>query len=84
MGGTMTDEDVHQRIDELVAEEHRLERAHIGQALSEAERQRLKDLEVQLDRCWDLLRQREARRRAGLNPEDAQVRSADVVEGYRQ
>ena len=80
----MTDEDVHQRIDELVAEEHRLERAHIGQALSEAERQRLKDLEVQLDRCWDLLRQREARRRAGLNPEDAQVRSADVVEGYRQ
>jgi hypothetical protein len=80
----MTDEDVHQRIDELVAEEHRLERAHIGQALSEAERQRLKDLEVQLDRCWDLLRQREARRRAGLNPDDAQVRSADVVEGYRQ
>jgi Protein of unknown function (DUF2630) len=84
MGGTMTDEDVHQRIDELVAEEHRLERAHIGQALSEAERQRLKDLEVQLDRCWDLLRQRDARRRAGLNPDDAQVRSADVVEGYRQ
>jgi hypothetical protein len=80
----MTDEDVHRRIDELVAEEHRLARAHIGQALSGAERQRLKDLEVQLDRCWDLLRQRDARRRAGLNPDDAQVRSADVVEGYRQ
>jgi hypothetical protein len=80
----MTDEDVHRRIDELVAEEHRLERAHIGQALSETERRRLKDVEVQLDRCWDLLRQRDARRRAGLNPDDAQVRPADVVEGYRQ
>jgi hypothetical protein len=39
---------------------------------------------VQLDRYWDLLRQRDARRRAGLDPDGAQVRSADVVEGYRQ
>jgi predicted transcriptional regulator len=80
----MDDDELHRRIDELVAEEHRLERAHVGQALSEAEQQRLGELGVQLDRYWDLLRQREARRRAGLDPDGAQERSADVVEGYRQ
>ena len=42
------------------------------------------ELSVQLDRYWDLLRQRDARRRAGQDPDDAQERSADVVEGYRQ
>jgi predicted transcriptional regulator len=80
----MNDDELHRRIDELVAEEHRLERAHVGQALSEPEQQRLNDLGVQLDRYWDLLRQRDARRRAGLDPDAAQERSADVVEGYRQ
>jgi len=80
----MNDEELHRRIDELVAEEHRLERAHVGQALSEAELGRLNALSVQLDRYWDLLRQRDARRRAGLDPDAAQERSADVVEGYRQ
>ena len=80
----MNDEELHRRIDELVAEEHRLERAHVGRALSEGELQRMNDLGVQLDRYWDLLRQRDARRRAGLDPDAAQERSADVVEGYRQ
>jgi hypothetical protein len=80
----MDDDELHRRIDKLVAEEHRLERAHVGQALSEAEQQRLAELGVQLDRYWDLLRQRDARRRAGLDPDGAQERSADVVEGYRQ
>ena len=80
----MNDDELHRRIDELVAEEHRLERAHVGKALSEAEHQRLADVGVQLDRYWDLLRQRDARRRAGLDPDGAQERSADVVEGYRQ
>jgi predicted transcriptional regulator len=80
----MNDDELHRRIDELVAEEHRLERAHVGKALSESEQQRLNDLGVQLDRYWDLLRQRDARRRAGLDPDAAQERSADVVEGYRQ
>ena len=80
----MDDDELHRRIDELVAEEHRLERAHVGQALSEVEQQRLAELAVQLDRYWDLLRQRDARRRAGLDPDGAQERSADVVEGYRQ
>ncbi len=80
----MNDDELHQRIDELVAEEHRLERAHVGQPLSESEQQRMEQLGVQLDRYWDLLRQRDARRRAGLNPDDAQERAGDVVEGYRQ
>ncbi|HLU55342.1 MAG TPA: DUF2630 family protein [Pseudonocardia sp.] len=80
----MDDDELHRRIGELVAEEHRLERAHVGKALSEAEQQRLHELAVQLDRYWDLLRQRDARRRAGLDPDGAQERSADVVEGYRQ
>jgi hypothetical protein len=80
----MDDQELHKHIDELVAEEHRLERAHVGQALSDGEQQRLRDLGVQLDRYWDLLRQRDARRRAGQDPDEAQERSADVVEGYRQ
>lgn len=80
----MNDDELHRRIDELVAEEHRLERAHVGQALSDSELQRLNEVGVQLDRYWDLLRQRDARRRAGLDPDAAQERSADVVEGYRQ
>jgi len=80
----MDDQELHRHIDELVAEEHRLERAHIGQALSEEEQQRLRELGVQLDRYWDLLRQRDARRRAGQDPDGAQERAAGVVEGYRQ
>ena len=80
----MDDTEIHRHIDELVAEEHKLERAHIGQGLSDAEQARLAELGVQLDRYWDLLRQRDARRRAGLDPDGAQERSGDVVEGYRQ
>jgi hypothetical protein len=80
----MDDDELHRRIDDLVAEEHRLERSHVGRALSDNERRRLGDLNVQLDRYWDLLRQRDARRRAGLSPDEAHERSADVVEGYRQ
>jgi hypothetical protein len=80
----MDDAELHRRIDELVAEEHRLERSHIGEPLSDAEQQRLAELNIQLDRYWDLLRQRDARRRAGQDPDGAQERSAGVVEGYRQ
>ena len=80
----MDEHDIHQRIDALVTEEHKLERAHGGKGLSEGEQARLADLGVQLDRYWDLLRQRDARRRAGLDPDGAQERPANVVEGYRQ
>ena len=80
----MDDAELHQRINELVAEEHDLERAHIGQGLSDAEKARMQALAVQLDRYWDLLRQRDARRRAGYDPDTAQERSERTVEGYRQ
>jgi Protein of unknown function (DUF2630) len=78
------DAEIVNRIDHLVAEEHDLEREHSDSGLSDGDRARLKDIEVQLDQCWDLLRQRRARRDAGQDPGDAEVRSADVVEHYQQ
>ena len=80
----MEDRDVVARISELADEEHRLERSHEGEGLGPDDLQRLRDLEVELDRCWDLLRQRRARREFGENPNDAEVRSAGTVEGYQQ
>jgi len=80
----MNDDELHQRIDELVTEEHTLERAHVGRALSDTERERMAQLEVQLDRYWDLLRQRRARRAAGEDPEGASPRDDDTVEHYLQ
>jgi hypothetical protein len=78
------DAQIVKQIDELVDEEHRLERDHVGAGLSEAEQARLRDVEVQLDRAWDLLRRRRARRHAGLDPDSAVVEPASVVEGYQQ
>jgi hypothetical protein len=78
------DEDLRHRITELVDEEHHLERAHIGRRLSNDERARLDALGVELDRTWDLLRRREARRRAGQDPDTEQERTTAVVEGYQQ
>ncbi len=80
----MDDATVVARINELADEEHRLERSHADGGLSEEEQRRLRELEVALDRCWDLLRQRRARRRAGLDPDDASVRPEGTVEGYQQ
>ena len=78
------DEQLVHRIDSLVEEEHRLEREHAGEGLDDSGRVRLQELEVQLDQLWDLLRQRRARRRAGQDPDEAEPRSADVVERYQQ
>lgn len=80
----MDDKQIHEHINELVTEEHRLERGHVGQGLSDAEKARMDDLGVQLDRYWDLLRQRAARRDAGYDPDTAQERTGNVVEDYRQ
>ena len=80
----MDDHQIHDSIDQMVSEEHRLwERESAGEA-SEADRQRLESLRVSLDQCWDLLRQRRARRNAGHDPEGAELRSPDVVERYQQ
>jgi uncharacterized membrane protein len=82
----MDDKQLLGRIGALVEEEHALERqaAAAGDGLDEEQQTRLRHLEVQLDQCWDLLRQRRARRDAGLDPEDAQVRPEGTVEGYLQ
>lgn len=79
----MTDDSILSRIDELVAEEHEL-RAKLasGEISRDDERARLSQLETDLDQCWDLLRQRRAKREFGDNPDDAQVRGSDTVEGY--
>jgi hypothetical protein len=80
----MADDQIHNRIEELVAEEHELyDRAAEG-ALSESEHRRLESIKVGLDQCWDLLRQRRALREAGRNPDAAQVRDPEVVERYEQ
>ncbi len=81
----MRDLEIVRWIDELVAEEHRLERGHASEeGLTQQDRDRLRDLEVQLDQAWDLLRQRRARRHAGLDPSAAEPRSSEVVEHYQQ
>ncbi len=80
----MDDADIVRRIQELADEEHALERAHEGTAPSRTERDRLRGIEVALDQCWDLLRQRRARRDAGQDPDATTVRPEDVVERYQQ
>ena len=78
----MDDADVTSQINELAAEEHELfQREGRGEA-SDADRERLADLQVTLDQCWDLLHQRRARRAAGQDPDDATVRDERTVEGY--
>lgn len=80
----MDDLEIVRRISELAAEEHRLERAHAGTALDGNELRRLRDVEVALDQCWDLLRQRRARRHVGEDPDEAVIRPEGTVEGYSQ
>ena len=80
----MTDTELFQHIEKLVQEEHELMQHAEGVGLDAEQHTRMKQLEVSLDQCWDLLRQRRARRHAGLNPEDAQVRDPGIVEHYQQ
>jgi hypothetical protein len=80
----MEDDALIHRIGALVDEEHDLEQQIGTDPETPEAAARLKELEVQLDQCWDLLRQRRARRNAGENPDEATVRDADVVERYRQ
>ena len=80
----MEDGQIHGTIEQLVAEEHELwERESAGNA-TDGDRRRLEELKVSLDQCWDLLRQRRARRQYGENPDAAQVRPVSEVEGYQQ
>jgi hypothetical protein len=78
------DEEIISRIGELVDEEHRLEREHGRAPLSDNDATKLREIEVRLDQCWDLLRQRRARREFGQDPDEAGARAESVVESYRQ
>jgi Protein of unknown function (DUF2630) len=81
----MADLDLFKTINELSAEEEQLyASASDGSGLTQDQQDRLDAIKVQLDRCYDLLHQRQARAAAGLNPDEAEARSAETVEGYEQ
>jgi len=81
----MNDSEILKHITELVNEEHELDNlAEEEGGLSEEQRARMQALQVSLDQCWDLLRQRRARREAGLNPDEAKVRDPEIVEHFLQ
>jgi hypothetical protein len=81
----MIDGDIFGRINALSdEEEHLWEHAGDGHGLTAEEHERLESIKVELDRCYDLLHQRSARRSAGLDPREAETRAADVVEHYEQ
>lgn len=77
-------DDVHDAIEALVAEEHALWEAESAGNASPADRDRLAQIKVNLDRYWDLLRRRRATARAGGNPESVELRSEETVENYLQ
>ena len=83
-----SDESIAARIEALVDEEHRLrggeeaDRSDVDKL--EDDKERLREVQVELDRCWDLLRQRRAREEFGEDPDEAEVRDAGTVEGYLQ
>ncbi len=81
----MDDKEIMARISELITTEHDL-RGQLarGELSSEQERERLRFAEEALDQCWDLLRQRRAKREFGESPENATVRPVSEVEGYQQ
>ena len=84
----MNDETIAARIENLVAEEHELRRREQGDSADaerlDEDRQRLEQVKIELDRCWDLLRQRRSREEFGMDPDEAKVRDADTVERYWQ
>jgi hypothetical protein len=84
----VSDESIAERIERLVSEEHELrdrEQADSPNPTAlEEDKGRLQAVEIELDRCWDLLRQRRALRDAGSDPDEAAVRDADTVERYQQ
>jgi hypothetical protein len=80
----MDDTQIHQHIEQLVAEEHELWERESAGTVGESERKRREELEVSLDQCWDLLRQRRAKRAAGQDPDAAEARPPEVVEHYLQ
>lgn len=80
----MDDTELLHTIEQLVNEEHALMQQSTTGDMEEIKKARMQELEVKLDQCWDLLRQRRARREFHLNPDEAQVRDPSIVENYKQ
>jgi hypothetical protein len=84
----MSDESITAHIENLVAEENKLRRREEADSQDieqlEEDKRRLEAVKIELDRCWDLLRQRRAQEEFGQDPDEAQVRDADTVERYLQ
>jgi hypothetical protein len=80
----MNDAQIHETIEQLVAEEHDLWEREAAGTASDEDRRRNRALKVSLDQMWDLLRQRRALREAGSDPDEADFRHSEVVEGYEQ
>jgi hypothetical protein len=78
----MDDKTVIDSINRLAREEHELFEREARGTATDDDRERLRRIEVMLDQCWDLLRQRRARREFGFNPDQARVRDEKTVEGY--
>jgi hypothetical protein len=84
MGESMNDAEIQAAIDLVIAEQHQLRTQHRRGPLDEADGHRLRELAESLDQCWDLLRQRRARREFGLDPDDVGVRDHETLRHYRQ
>jgi hypothetical protein len=80
----MDDQTVQARIEKLIEEEQKLREAGEGQEPDDARQSQLESVKVELDRCWDLLRQRRAREEFDQDPDDAEARESGTVEGYLQ
>jgi Protein of unknown function (DUF2630) len=80
----MNDAQIHETIEQLVAEEHDLWEREASGTASDEDRRRSRMLKVSLDQMWDLLRQRRALREAGSDPDEVDFRHSEVVEGYEQ
>jgi hypothetical protein len=77
------DDSIRSHIADLVAEERELrDKRSRSEITADAEHTRLRTIEAELDQAWDLLRQRDARKEFGQNPDDATVRPPSVVEHY--
>jgi Protein of unknown function (DUF2630) len=81
MANKKNDQSVLSHIDQLVKEEERL---YAKTELTDDDDARLAEVKVELDQCWDLLRQRRALREFGEDPDKAKVRPAKIVENYEQ
>jgi uncharacterized protein YjaG (DUF416 family) len=80
----MTDEEIQQLIEELVAEEKALQDRGVGEGMTDDEHHRLEQVRLELDRQWDLLRQRRGREEFGLDPDVVRLRDSETVEDYEQ